>query len=165
VSGITDVATAIGTVVAAIGTVVTAGAAVYAACLARQASDTWRKGLEHQRVDEATSAVHGVRSKIDRVISLMEAKQDVWPAYNDAWSSWGRFDQAYAVARRYRASLPDEADGQFANLLIELEMYCRSYAPQHGGIPSDHQANLIKLKDNVHKLAASTEKALRDTTA
>lgn len=50
--------------------VVAALAAVYTAYLAKQASADWRKGLEHQRIDEAISALHELRNRINRVVSL-----------------------------------------------------------------------------------------------
>lgn len=107
----TDVATAISGIVSAVVAAVAAGAAVYAAKLAKEASDSWRRGLEYQRIDEAISAVHEVHSRINGVLATMEASgQDVWDAYDDAWDGWSRFDQAYAVVRRYHGSLSDRAD-------------------------------------------------------
>jgi hypothetical protein len=154
----TDVATALGAIVAAV-------AAVYTAYLAKQASDTWRKGLEYQRIDEAISAVHEVRSKIDRVTSLMEARADIWKAYDDAWISWIHFDQAYAVARRYHSSLLNPVHNQLSDFLFELEDHCRNgYDPAHGGIMADHRDALYALKGKVGKLAENTETTLRALT-
>jgi hypothetical protein len=150
--------------VTAIGAIVAAGAAVYTAYLAKQASDTWRKGLEYQRIDEAISAVHEVRSKFDRVISLMEARADIWKAYDDTWVSWTHFDQAYAVAPRYYSSLLNPIHNTLSDFLFELEDHCRSdYDPAHGGISPDHRDALYELKEKMGNLAERAETTLRAT--
>jgi hypothetical protein len=144
--------------VTAAGTVVAAGAAVYAAYLAKQASDTWLKGLEYQRIDEAIRAVLELRSKIDRVVSLREADpKNVWDAYTDAWTSWRRFEQAYAVARRYRQSLSNNPiQNTFAQYLTDLRDLCRK---------SYDKAAFDTLKYKVGQLAKNTADALSGTTA
>jgi hypothetical protein len=63
-----------------------------------------------------------MRTRINRVISLlMQAHRDIWTAYNDAWDSWTRFDQAYAVARRYYPSLSNTAQTNVCRLFGEAK--------------------------------------------
>jgi hypothetical protein len=154
----TDVATALGAIVAA-------GSAVYAAYLAKQASDTWLRSLQYQRIDEAIIAMLELRSKAYRILALMQTKAaptDVSDAYTDAWSSCNRFEQTYQVARRYSQSqlLSDDLPKAFDGLLERLREPCDKYDPTRE--VSDNVRELIDGK--INKLAEDTKNALRSTT-
>jgi hypothetical protein len=148
-------------IVTAAAAIVTACAAAYAAWLAKSASDTWRRTLENQSVDECVSAVHELQSAINRVIALMEAgspRDSVVDAYTEAWKlSWRRFDQAYAIAKRYHPGLPDDSRQRFEGLLSVLhDQYLATYS---GGIISIPQG-FGGLKDNTAQLAQTVEAEL-----
>jgi hypothetical protein len=148
------------------GAVVAAGAAVYTAYLAKQASDTWLRSLEYQRIDEAIIAVLELRSKAYRILDLMKIKAaptDVSDAYTDAWSSCNRFEQTYQVARRYSQSqsqlLSDDRPKAFNELLTQLREPCDNYDPARG--VSDNVRELID--DKINRLSENTTNALRST--
>jgi hypothetical protein len=141
-------------------------AAVYTAYLAKQASDTWLRSLEYQRIDEAIIAVLELRSKAYRILDLMKIKAaptDVSDAYTDAWSSCNRFEQTYQVARRYSQSqsqlLSDDRPKAFNELLTQLREPCDNYDPARG--VSDNVRELID--DKINRLSENTTNALRST--
>lgn len=103
-----------------ISSIVTAVAAVATAIIAYCAAQSWRRGLENQRADECISAARDVRSAIDRCFNFAEndsSPSELGAAVDGAWNSWRRLDQAYAVALRYRADLPDALPDMIARQL------------------------------------------------
>lgn len=161
----TDFVTAAGTSVAALAAVATAGAAIWAACIAKAAAETWRDTLKNQAVDESISAVRELRSAFDRVVALTRDKTRstrVWEAYDDTWkSSWRRFDQAYAVARRYHPELRNAVEDQFAHCLKKLSaLCCIGLDPAHDSV--DAGLILNGLEGEFHQLTQTVENSLRE---
>ena len=153
-------------VVTAIAAVAAAGAAISAACIAKAAAETWRDTLKNQAVDESISAVRELRSAFDRVVALTRDKKTrsrrVWEAYDDTWkSSWRRFDQAYAVARRYHPELRDAVEDQFAHCLKKLSALCRiGLDPAHDSVDAGQILN--GLEGEFHQLTQTVENSLRE---
>lgn len=135
--------------------------------VAAWAATTWRKSLMNQRADDCISAAHEMEAAIDRCLSLFweqrgliptyDRSQELARRYDEVWKvSWRRFDQAYAVARRYHPTLPREVPRKIEAIMGELGKYVELHS--HGSMVSERPppASIAPRVDALLKLIEDT---------
>lgn len=123
------------------------------------AANTWQRTLRNQRADECLGAIFELRAAIEDCHALAwEINDD--DKINDAIlgvrkTSWRRFDQAYAVARRYYPELNVRTLTQLTRIVnsaVFISLQRRHVAP--GVMITDTQAQVEGMKDVGDRLDA-----------
>ncbi len=142
--------------------IATAIAAFAAFCSALSAiaswynSTTFYRQLKNTTVDSCIGTSAALKAAVHKTIELKANKVDtiaseqIWGAYDDAWTKWVAFDQAFRIAQRYNPALNFDAPDQTSRLLSELREHLRNADWIPGREPNDPK-DIRKAIDKIVK--------------
>jgi hypothetical protein len=129
-----------------ITTLIAAFAAVCSALSAAASwynSSTFYRQLKNTTFDACVASSSALKAAVHKTIELKANKVDniapehIWGAYDDAWTKWVAFDQAFRIAQRYNPALSFDAPDQTSSLLSQLRDSLRDPAWIPGKDPND----------------------------
>jgi len=97
-------------------------------------TSTFRRQLKNTSIDACVAAGLGLKSLVHRTIELKGRNTDgedikdseIFAVYEEAWTKWVLFAQAYQIARRYSSKLDPDAPSKAALRLSELRIVLRN---------------------------------------
>ena len=106
-------------------------------------SSTFYRQLRNTTVDACVASSSALKAAVHKTIELKANAVDkitpeqTWGAYDDAWTKWVAFDQAFRIAQRYNPALTFDAPDQTSSLLSQLRDSLRDAAWVPGKEPND----------------------------
>ena len=145
-----------------IGTTIAACAAFFSALSAAASwynSSTFYRQLKNTTVDACVGASSAMKAAVYKTIELKGNREDnvtpeqVRGAYEDAWTKWVAFDQAFRIAQRYNPALTVDAPDQTSRLLSGLRANLRDpdWIPGGANDPKDIRAEMDGIVQDIQR--------------
>ena len=122
-------------------------------------SSTFYRQLRNTTIDACVGAASALKAAVHKTIELKGNKVDnitaaqIQGAYDDAWTKWVAFDQAFRIARRYNPALTVDAPDDASRLLSELRLSLREpdWIPGGATDPRDIRGGVDEIVREVQR--------------
>ena len=121
-------------------------------------SNAFYRQLKNTSVDSCLSTAAALKAAVHKTVELKANKVDaitseqIRGAYDDAWTKWVAFDQAFRIAQRYNPALTSDAPDQTSRLLSELREHLRDANWIPGKEPNDPKDIRTKIDEIVKQI-------------
>ena len=122
-------------------------------------SSSFYRQLRNTTVDACVGTASALKAAVYKTIELKGNKEDkvapeqISAAYEDAWTKWVAFDQAYRIAQRYNPALKVDAPDQTSGLLSELRLSLREpdWIPGGANDPKDIRTKIDAIVKEIQR--------------
>jgi hypothetical protein len=124
-------------------------------------TSTFRRQLKNTTIDACVAASAALKAAVHKTIELKANKADtispeeIRAAYDDAWTKWVAFYQAFRIAQRYSQALNADAPDQTSRLLSELRISLRdpNWIPGGVGDKRDIREEVDQIVNDIQRIS------------